>query len=104
MAKKEDISSNNFQSTEEFLAYKKIDEILWFDWDPIGVNDIDDARDEYEGYVPEIFNLRKACAGREEIAIYLINIEKERMGLNGNLANCLNVAGKIVSVENLTTK
>ena len=103
MTKKENISSN-FRSTEEFLTYKKIDEILWFDWDPIGVNDIDDARDEYEGYVPEIFNIRKACAGREEIAMHLLNIEKKRMGLDGNLENCLNVAGKIVSLQNLTTK
>ena len=27
--------------------YKAIDEILWKDWDPIGVNDIEDVRDEY---------------------------------------------------------
>lgn len=28
--------------------YKVIDEILWKDWNPIGVNDIPSARDEYQ--------------------------------------------------------
>lgn len=33
---------------EQILIYKRIDEILWFDWDPIGVNQIEEARDEYQ--------------------------------------------------------
>ena len=32
--------------------YKRIDEILWEDWDPIGVNDVEEARDEYQSYLP----------------------------------------------------
>jgi len=30
--------------------YKQIDLILWPDWDPIGINDIESARDEYYNY------------------------------------------------------
>jgi len=44
---------NNIQAAKEFLIYRKIDEILWFDWDPIGISDVDDARDEYESYVAD---------------------------------------------------
>ena len=33
-------------TSEQKQLYKKIDEILWKEWDPIGVNDIDDVRDE----------------------------------------------------------
>jgi len=31
--------------------HKLIDEILWKDWDPIGVNDIPSARDEYQRWL-----------------------------------------------------
>ncbi len=89
---------NNIQAAKEFLIYRKIDEILWFDWDPIGINDIDDARDEYESYVTEIFNLKKATVGRQEIAKSLLKIETEKMGLNGTLENCLSIADKIISL------
>jgi hypothetical protein len=37
--------------------FKRIDDILWFDWDPIGIND-DAPRDEYESYTPPIFSLK----------------------------------------------
>jgi hypothetical protein len=49
----------NLLAAKEFLIYKKIDEILWQDWDPIGINDMSDARDEYDGYVSQLFNLKK---------------------------------------------
>lgn len=87
---------NNIQAAKEYLVCRKIDEILWFDWDPIGINEIDDARNEYEGYVPEIFHLKKASTNSEEIAMCLFKIETERIGLSGMFENCLAVAEKIV--------
>ena len=30
----------NLKAASDFLLYKKIDDILWFDWDPIGINDL----------------------------------------------------------------
>ena len=33
---------------------QQIDRILWEVWDPIGVNKISPARDEYSGYVNKI--------------------------------------------------
>ena len=46
-------------ASEETKLYKSIDEILWNDWDPIGVNDFgDDARDEYYGYLPQVYQLK----------------------------------------------
>src|SRR5690554_4253656 len=47
--------------------YQKVDEILWNDWDPIGVNDIA-PRDEYQSYTPTIFNLIKNGADKETVA------------------------------------
>jgi hypothetical protein len=50
--------------------YQAIDEILWRDWDPIGVFGIDGARDEYQMYLPQVYQL--ALEGdRAKIADYL---------------------------------
>lgn len=43
-------------SIEHIAFYKGVREILWNNWDPIGVNNIA-PRDEYQSYVPEIFFL-----------------------------------------------
>lgn len=86
----------NLLAAKEFLIYKKIDEILWQDWDPIGINDMSDARDEYDGYVSQLFNLKKSGSSKEEIAKCLFKIEKERIGLGGSLDSCLKIADKII--------
>lgn len=86
---------DNLTAAKEFLLYKKIDDILWFDWDPIGVNDMA-PRDEYQGYVPEIFGLVKANADRQEIAKRLHKLETENMGMSGTIENCLTIADKIL--------
>jgi len=37
--------------------YQAIDEILWKDWDPIGVSGMDGPRDEYQMYLPQVYRL-----------------------------------------------
>jgi hypothetical protein len=89
---------DNLTAAKDFLLYKKIDDILWFDWDPIGIND-DAPRDEYQGYVPEIFGLVKANADRQEIANRLHKLETENMGMSGTIENCLTIADKILNAR-----
>lgn len=89
---------DNLTAAKDFLIYKKIAEILWFDWDPIGINDLA-PRDEYQGYVPEIFGLVKAKAGRQEIANRLHKLETENMGMSGTIENCLTIADKILKAQ-----
>lgn len=84
-------------SLEEKSLYKVIDEILWNDWDPIGVNDIEDARDEYQSYTSQVFGLKINNTDKEIIAQHLLKIERELMGLPGNLENCRKVAEKLVA-------
>lgn len=78
--------------------YQKIDEILWTDWDPIGVNDIA-PRDEYQGYTPTIFNLIKKNSDKETIAQKLFDFETQNMGLFGNIEHCRQVAEKIINLN-----
>lgn len=75
--------------------YNLIDEILWNEWDPIGVNDIPDARDEYQSYTPSIFSMVLRKVNVEEIANKLYEIETGRMALRGNIDNCLRIAKTI---------
>jgi hypothetical protein len=84
---------------EQRALYKTLDEILWTEWDPIGVNEIEEARDEYYDYLPEIFKLKLNNADRETIAEYLFKVETEHMGLFASIENCRKVADKIISVS-----
>ncbi len=85
----------NLIAAKDFLIYKKIDDILWYDWDPIGVNDMA-PRDEYQSYVPRIFRLKKSGAGKQEIANLLLKLETQTMGMGGTMENCLLIADKII--------
>lgn len=87
---------NNLAAAGDFLIFKKIDDILWWEWDPIGVKDLA-PRDEYQSYVPEIFALKKRGADRTEIATRLL-IETENMGMGGTFENCLTIADKIFQI------
>ena len=84
---------------EQKHIYQTIDEILWTDWDPIGVNDIEHVRDEYQSYTPQIFSLKIHGANRETIAKKLFELETLNMGLTGNIGHCKEVADKIISIE-----
>ena len=89
---------DNIESAKDFIVLKKIDDILWFDWDPIGIKDTA-PRDEYQGYLPEIFNLKKSGADRQVIAKRLLKFEIENIGMGGTLENCLRIADKILQVK-----
>jgi ADP-ribosyl-[dinitrogen reductase] hydrolase len=56
-----------------------VDDFLWQKWDPIGVNIIQECRDEYEAYVEETALL--AAAGNVEIlSVWIWTLELELMG------------------------
>lgn len=87
----------NLSAAKDFLLYKQIDDILWYDWDPIGVNDIA-PRDEYQSYVPQIYQLKKSGADAETIANRLLTLENDTIGVLGNRERCREVAQKIVNL------
>ena len=85
-------------SPTDKILYQKIDEILWNDWDPIGVNDTPEARDEYHSYIFELIDMKKNRATPGEITNHLHRIEFEHIGLFGELERCRVVAEKIVDI------
>jgi len=75
--------------------YRAIDEILWREWDPIGISDISTARDEYYGYLPEVYRLA-LLGDRAKIADYLFWAATDRMGLTTQRNQHLVVADRIL--------
>ena len=57
---------NNLTVIDKKL-WKAIDEVLFYNWDPIGVNNCPPARDEYHSYIPQIFKLLKSDNVNEKI-------------------------------------
>jgi hypothetical protein len=51
-------------------------------WDPIGMNDVLEASDEYDSYAPNIYSLLLQGATDAEIAGRLRGFETENMGLS----------------------
>lgn len=83
---------------DQIKLYRAIDEILWNDWDPIGINN-NGPRDEYQGYIPPIFNLILADADLETIAKKLDQIAVERLGMESNIEHCRKVARKLINIK-----
>ena len=74
---------------------KRVDEVLYYVWDPIGINDEPYARGEYRSYVTSVLghvNNKQA----EEISELLCKIEKESMGITPNKDNSLVVANLLI--------
>jgi hypothetical protein len=70
----------------ELEIYKKIDEIIYKEWNPIGIEGL--PTDEYRTYIPGIYAMKKAGETAQVIAQALYKIETERMGLEGDIDKC----------------
>lgn len=84
---------------KQLELYQGIDEILWKDWDPIGIHGVLDARDEYYSYLPTVFNMVLNNADANEIALYLHKVTIESIGLMSNVNSHIAVAEKIIQLK-----
>ena len=74
--------------------------VLLRDWDPIGVQDVPEAQDEYDSYVGGVYRLLASGATAQEIAEHLLRIEMFQMGLGtSNSASLLAVAEKLRALQ-----
>ena len=55
--------------------------LLWKEWDPIGVNDMEDHKDEYDSYAFEIFVMLNEGRTEEDVMSYLNWLETDCIGL-----------------------
>jgi len=79
-------------SIKEKELYQRIDEVLHYVWDPIGISDEPWARDEYESRVPQVFSLVVNQATAQDIVDHLMEVVREDMGITSNKGRTMDVA------------
>jgi hypothetical protein len=82
----------NKLSSQDMALYRACDEVLHYVWDPIGVSAAPEARDEYQGYLPQVFQMVRDGRSEEEIGKCLTKIATDKMGLDAAHPHDLNVA------------
>ena len=85
-------------TSEEREIYKAINDILYNDWDPIGINN-HAPENEYQTYTSIIFSLFIRGADIDAIADKLHEIETSIIGVSGSFNHCKKIAGKIVNLR-----
>lgn len=72
--------------------HRHTDEVLHYLWDPIGISDIPQARDEYTSYVPKVVEKLLNGDDAEAIARHLDTISDESIEFGTNHAKSLRCA------------
>ena len=61
---------------------KDIHDVLWNDWDPIGVRRMGGPEDEYDSYIGGVYRLLASGAAREQLIAMLRGIQTDSMGMS----------------------
>lgn len=85
-------------NSKQFIM-SKIQKILLKEWDPIGVQDIPEAQDEYDAYIPSIYKIIQSKKPESELFDYLWQVETEHMGLSGNRKHTQTIAHKLFELS-----
>jgi hypothetical protein len=89
------IPEENFRTKPE----KLVEEVLMKDWDPLGVNDIPEASDEYDSYALRIYGMIYHGASEEMIQEYLNEVAKNWMGLKPDAIAIEKTAKAIMALD-----
>jgi len=78
----------------------QIHDVLWYDWDPIGVRELGGPEDEYDSYIGGIYRLLTQDANADAVIDYLYRIETDAMGGSLRDKSLLRpVAEKLVTID-----
>jgi hypothetical protein len=80
--------------------HERIRDVLLREWDPIGINEIPMARDEYDSYVGEIYGMLIRHEPRDKLIDHLWWIEATHMALCGNRKKTESVADRLIQLCN----
>ena len=75
-------------------------QVLMSDWDPIGIRDVPQARDEYDDYARQIARTLAAGTSTADLSKRLLEIETASMGLPGNRERANAAARKLWRIAN----
>jgi hypothetical protein len=81
--------------------YRRVDEILYYLWDPIGVKEEPAARSEYLNYLNTIYSMVIDCKDQHTIAKQLRLFEQSDMGLISDEAHLMKIANVLIETKNV---
>lgn len=73
---------------DNFELKRRVNEALYYVWDPIGVCDEPFARSEYDGYVLQVLGVVEANDDIKTISEHLANIIRSDMGIIPDKTRC----------------
>jgi len=76
----------------------RIDDILFYKWDPIGISNANWPRDEYASYVTDVLHFAVNGTSHQPLAEYLIQLSKEIIERADSKERAQNVAELIFSI------
>ena|SRR6516164_6240296 len=72
-----------YTMTKSDRLLRAVKEILFREWDPIGVNECEECRDEDDCYAVSIHHLLRAGADEFKLTAHLGRYQRESMGITG---------------------
>jgi hypothetical protein len=84
--------------------FVSLDQLFWEDWDPLGINDDDDSRDEYITFIPRIIKrlplgVDEVFAGLNRIRTHSLQIKPDEV-MDRKLARlCIEVWQRVTETD-----
>lgn len=70
--------------------------VLINDWDPLGIGNNSNLKDEYDGYIGTIIQILLQKSSIESIFLFLKKVENEEMGIqNSDMKSLYDIATKL---------
>jgi len=88
-------------SPKDNELYKRVDEVLHYIWDPVGVFDQPYARDEYYSYTATIYSLLKENKDSQEIEDKLFQIGQGQLGLSVSKDKIKRIVELLITYRNI---
>ncbi|MFT5758557.1 MAG: hypothetical protein ACI9LM_003299 [Alteromonadaceae bacterium] len=82
-------------SEKEQQLYEYIGELIWTEWDPVGVNDIEECRDEYYNYESSIYLFSKYAPLELSGYLYMLQMAYFEISTENSKERCEIIARKI---------
>lgn len=93
------INQTNIKSAILHELYGRVGEVLFYEWDPIGVNGMPSCRDEYDNYVPIIASYLEDYFDSNALRDLMLHIVTETMGLNAETGSArMRSIGKTIGI------
>jgi hypothetical protein len=91
------VELSDWQAWWKTSGSSELGQILMLWWDPIGVRGVPEAVDEYRAYVGRLGRLLREGAAEDRIAAYLLEVERDAIGLSGRPQRTRLVAEKLAA-------